>query len=246
MTFCRSRVKYLKSNWTVKLQAKLVTLDEFFKQSQMDSNYLEGNDLPTTPSVIGRESTEELSLNLNQNKSSNTEKDIEPELEYNFLNRKIFNLDDLNSIEEIDKIRKIEDHNLLEINSEKLDDGLLWHYRLGHPSIKYLIELQKKNDDLKGIKFNSELIKNCEVCFRAKMKKMPFENNRTRYSNPLQLIHTDIMGPITPKSFPGNNKYIMVIIDDASRYAQTYYLQHKSEAGDGLENFIKHKKYIRL
>ena len=42
------------------------------------------------------------------------------------------------------------------------------------------------------------------------------------------------------KPFPGNNKFILVIVDDFSRYAKTYYLKHKSEAGDGLEKFIKH------
>ena len=76
------------------------------------------------------------------------------------------------------------------------------------------------------------------------MKALKFDNDRTRASNSLQKIHADIIGQIKPQSFPGNMKYILVILDDFSRYAKTYYLQNKSEAGDGLESFIKHVSNI--
>ena len=76
------------------------------------------------------------------------------------------------------------------------------------------------------------------------MKSLKFDNNRTRAINPLQKVHADIMGQIKPNSFPGNAKYILAILDDFSRYEKTYYLQNKSEAGEGLESFIKHVRNI--
>ena len=52
------------------------------------------------------------------------------------------------------------------------------------------------------------------------------------------------MGPITPLSFPGSNKYIQVFVDDFTRFAKTFCIQNKSEAGDCLESFIKHPRNL--
>ena len=213
-------------------QAKLVSLDEFLTESQMDVQYLDNDSILKESTKTGRENLEEFTF------------DLEKELEYNFLNRKILNLEDINSTNEINDLQKIEESELLKINSVKLNEGLLWHYRLGHPSIKYLNEYKKRNDFLQNVKFNPELINSCEVCKLAKMKRLPFENNRKRYKNPLQLINADIMGPINPLSFAGNFKYILVTVDDATRYAKTYYLKNKSEAGDKLEKFISHVRNL--
>ena len=49
------------------------------------------------------------------------------------------------------------------------------------------------------------------------------------------MIHTDTMGPIKPASFPGGNRFIIVFVDDYTRFAKAYSVKHKNEAGDCLE-----------
>ena len=51
----------------------------------------------------------------------------------------------------------------------------------------------------------------------------------------LELLHSDLCGPITPSTLAGN-RYIFVVIDDHSRYMWTMLLKQKSEA---FEKFKK-------
>lgn len=59
-----------------------------------------------------------------------------------------------------------------------------------------------------GIKLKKEEIEdqlsNCEVCIQAKHTRMPFGDQRKRATRPLEIIHTDICGPITPETWDRN------------------------------------------
>ncbi|KAL7301991.1 hypothetical protein TKK_0005580 [Trichogramma kaykai] len=120
---------------------------------------------------------------------------------------------------------------------------MLWHMRLGHASLRYLQQLQKQEEGLRGIKFGTE-ISDCETCAVAKMEKLPFKDNRDRATRCLHRIHTDTMGPISPISFPDSNKFIIIFIDDYSRYAKVYCVKNKSESGNCLEDFLKHVRNL--
>ena len=114
---------------------------------------------------------------------------------------------------------------------------MLWHIRLGHASLNYLKKLQKKIKKLQHIKFN-ESIKECGVCILSKMEKLPFKRKRCISERPLQLIHSDLMGPIKPCSWPGRKRFIITFIDDFSRFAKLYCLKSKNEAGETFENYL--------
>ena len=52
----------------------------------------------------------------------------------------------------------------------------------------------------------------------------------------LQLIHSDICGPMQRQSLEGN-KYIITFIDDYSHCCAVYLLKHKSEAFEKFKEF---------
>ncbi|GJX93540.1 retrovirus-related pol polyprotein from transposon TNT 1-94 [Tanacetum coccineum] len=53
----------------------------------------------------------------------------------------------------------------------------------------------------------------------------------------LELLHMDLCGPMRVASINGK-KYILVIVDDNSRYTCVYFLRTKDEASDMIINFI--------
>jgi len=57
----------------------------------------------------------------------------------------------------------------------------------------------------------------CEVCIINKQARLPFPSGKSwRAEAPLQLVHTDICGPLDPVSL-GGNRYFIIFIDDFSR-----------------------------
>jgi Integrase core domain len=77
----------------------------------------------------------------------------------------------------------------------------------------------------------------CEVCTLGKQHRLPFPKGRSwRAKQPLQLVHTDICGPLVPVSH-GGNKYLIIFIDDYSRKTWVYFLKEKSAAFVVFKNF---------
>lgn len=51
-----------------------------------------------------------------------------------------------------------------------------------------------------------------------KMHNVPFENNRSRTKDNLELVHTDLNGPHSTAGFNGE-RYFLTFIDDYSKAA---------------------------
>jgi transposase InsO family protein len=105
----------------------------------------------------------------------------------------------------------------------------LWHLRYGHLSFKGLKTLHEKNmvEGLPKINCPTEM---CEDCIVGKQHRDSFPQGKAwRAEQILQLVHSDICGPINPTS-NGNKRYFITFIDDYSRKTWVYFLQDKSEA----------------
>ncbi|KAK7605169.1 hypothetical protein V9T40_007027 [Parthenolecanium corni] len=120
-------------------------------------------------------------------------------------------------------------------------EGMYWHVKLGHVSLTYLKQMSRIYADLKNVKFEIDIV-NCETCILAKMSKLPFKEIRARSDRPLQVIHSDVMGPIKPMTHPNKKRFIVVFIDDYSRVAMAYAIRKKSEVGSSFELFLKNAR----
>ena len=68
----------------------------------------------------------------------------------------------------------------------------------------------------------------------------PFKAKGYRAKEVLDLVHTDLYGPISI-STRGGYEYFITFIDDYSRYGYIYLMRHKSEA---FEKFKEYKAEV--
>jgi len=61
----------------------------------------------------------------------------------------------------------------------------------------------------------------------------------TKIIETLELLHKDLRGPSAIESL-GGNKYILVIVDDYSRFTWVYFIRHTAEVTGEMINFIKY------
>ncbi|GJU70190.1 retrovirus-related pol polyprotein from transposon TNT 1-94 [Tanacetum coccineum] len=114
----------------------------------------------------------------------------------------------------------------------------LWHRRLSHLNFDYINLLSKKDiviglPKLKYVK--DQLCSSCEV---SKAKRSSFKSKTVPSSKGrLNLLHMDLCGPMRVASINGK-KYILVIVDDYSRYTWTLFLCSKDETPEVLKDFL--------
>ncbi|GKF52892.1 retrovirus-related pol polyprotein from transposon TNT 1-94, partial [Tanacetum coccineum] len=96
-----------------------------------------------------------------------------------------------------------------------------------HSLVRGLLELKFKKDHL------------CSACAMGKSKKKPhkpkFEDTE---QEKLYLLHMDLCGPMRVASVNGK-KYILVIVDDYSRFTWVKFLRSKDKAPDFIIKFLK-------
>ena len=70
----------------------------------------------------------------------------------------------------------------------------LWHYRLGHIGVKSMKKLHK-DGLLESLDYESFYA--CEPCLMGKMTKTPFSGKMEHAGDLLEIIHTDVCGPMS-------------------------------------------------
>ncbi|GJS44169.1 retrovirus-related pol polyprotein from transposon TNT 1-94 [Tanacetum coccineum] len=116
----------------------------------------------------------------------------------------------------------------------------LWHRRLSYLNFDTINLLLKNNiviglPKLKFVKYHL-----CSSCELGKAKRKSFHTKTTPSSKRrLQLLHMDLCGPMRVESINGK-KYVLVIIDDYSRYTWTHFLRSKDETPEVLIDFLTH------
>jgi hypothetical protein len=98
----------------------------------------------------------------------------------------------------------------------------------------------KKHDSVKGVPQFTDFPSNCSACQFGKQSRKPFQKSTWRSTQKLQLIHTDVAGPLSTPSIKGSRYYIL-FIDDFSRMCWIFFMKYKSEVA-GI--FFKFKKNV--
>ncbi|KAL0376010.1 UNVERIFIED_CONTAM: Retrovirus-related Pol polyprotein from transposon TNT 1-94 [Sesamum calycinum] len=116
------------------------------------------------------------------------------------------------------------------------DQSWLWHRRLGHFNFQGLKILHQKKmmTDLPQIQAVEGA---CEACLQGKQHKKPFPSGTSwRAKAVLELIHTDVCGPMRTPSHE-QNRYFILFIDDYSRMTWVYFMREKSEVFKVFKKF---------
>ena len=117
---------------------------------------------------------------------------------------------------------------------------LTWHRRLGHLNEKSLRMLTSKHL-VDNFTYNDSIrIPFCESCVKGKLHKKPFQNSKRQFKVPLELVHSDVCGPISSKSLSGA-KYFVTFIDAKTHYTWVYFLKSKDEV---FSKFLEWKALV--
>ena len=112
----------------------------------------------------------------------------------------------------------------------------LWHQRLGHLNMTQLKQITGK-DMATGITMSPCNTLFCEGCIEGKMFRKPFKSNgEVRAKHRLELVHSDVCGPMQTQSI-GGSKYFVTFIDDFTRCCKVYFMKSKAEVLEKFKEF---------
>ncbi|GJU83330.1 retrovirus-related pol polyprotein from transposon TNT 1-94 [Tanacetum coccineum] len=115
----------------------------------------------------------------------------------------------------------------------------LWHQRLSHLNFATINNLVKNNlvRGLPKMKFEKDHL--CSACEQGKIHRKHHKSKTAFASNkPLYLLHMDLCGLMRVESINGK-RYVLVVVDDYSRYTWVFFLHSKDEASKVIISFIK-------
>jgi hypothetical protein len=134
---------------------------------------------------------------------------------------------------------------LSEIGNEKCylgkeDEIWLWHRIIGHIDFDNLDKVNKRE----AIREMSQITKPTNTlskhCQQGKQTKTMFKSKEYSTTRPLEIVHTDLVGPTTTKGLKGE-KYFMLLVEDYTRMTTVNFLKNKLEA---FENFKVYKEMV--
>ena len=116
------------------------------------------------------------------------------------------------------------------------DPSKLWHLKYEHLGLTGLNLLSKKRM-VDGFPSIVDSYDKCEACILGKQHRLPFNSENSRRARaPLELVHSDLVGPMQTTSI-GGSTYFMTFIDYFGRRTWVYFLKRKSEAFDKFVEF---------
>ena len=124
--------------------------------------------------------------------------------------------------------------SVAERSSEKLN---LWHQRMAHLNPGQM-KIMVSRDMVTGTDMpGTGKLDFCEACAEGKSHRAPFKPvGEVQSKKRLELVHSDVAGPMKTESF-GGARYFVTFIDDYSRCVTVYPITHKSEVLDKFKEW---------
>ena len=109
-----------------------------------------------------------------------------------------------------------------------------WHERFGHISYQSLHNLTRMSTGIPLLKIKPCA---CEICQKAHQSRLKFpQESSSRASNVLELIHSNVCGPL-PVTSHGGSRYFVIFVDDFSRKIWIFLLKTKNQVFDKFKIF---------
>jgi hypothetical protein len=123
---------------------------------------------------------------------------------------------------------------------EKEDESWLWHRRMAHIHFDNLIKVSRKEVVREMPQITKPTNTLCKHCQQGKQTKTKFKSKEYSTKRPLEIVHTDLVGPTTTKGLKCEKSF-MLLVDDYTRMSAVCFLINKSEA---FENVKVYKEMV--
>ncbi|CAI5961700.1 unnamed protein product [Closterium sp. NIES-64] len=121
-------------------------------------------------------------------------------------------------------------------------ETLLWHHRLGHPSLLRLRGMASRVL-VSGLPRSLPPLPpgpgpTCVPCVEGRQRAAPHSSQFPPTEAPLQTLHMDVWGPARVRG-QGQERYFLLVVDDYSRYTTVFPLRSKGEVTEVLIDWIR-------
>ncbi|CAI7886272.1 unnamed protein product [Closterium sp. NIES-53] len=119
---------------------------------------------------------------------------------------------------------------------------LLWHHRLGHPSLPRLRGMASRVL-VSGLPRSLPPLPpgpapTCFPCVEGRRRAAPHSSEFPPTEAPLQTLHIDVWGPARVRG-QGHERYFLLVVDDYSRYTTVFPLRSKGDVTEVLIDWIR-------
>ncbi|CAI7802228.1 unnamed protein product, partial [Closterium sp. NIES-53] len=119
---------------------------------------------------------------------------------------------------------------------------LLWHHRLGHPSLPRLRGMHSRLL-VSGLPMSLPPLRPspappCLPCVEGRQRAAPHSSSFPPRTAPLRTLHMDVWGPAR-KSGQSRERYFLLVVDDYTRYTTVFPLRSKAQIVDVLIPWIR-------
>lgn len=129
------------------------------------------------------------------------------------------------------------------VNDENVDkfkvchDIKMWHRILGHCNFEDVSRLENVVEGMKIKGKSDKYTLNCDICTEGKFVDMRNRQADSKAKEILELVHTDLCGPMDPTDRDGY-RYTIAFTDDYSGMTWTYFLKTKNDTTRATEKFL--------
>ncbi|CAI5947271.1 unnamed protein product [Closterium sp. NIES-65] len=121
-------------------------------------------------------------------------------------------------------------------------ETLLWHHRLGHPSLPRLRGMASRVL-VSGLPQSLPPLPSgpgpsCVPCVEGRLRAAPHSSQFPLTEAPLQTLHMDVWGPARVRG-QGHERYFLLVVDDYSRYTTVFPLRSKGDVTEVLIDWIR-------